>query len=320
MHLAFDSQRLDSPVVDRRARRAPGVAEGPSAWTQAAKEHVARAEDRLLRYAADLASLRHRLEEREGQLAAAENELKAYALRLESSLAAAEKRAAELEAAQHDTVFRLLQAAKLRDCETGVHLKRISRLTALLAKAAGLDEDEVTRVAKAAALHDVGKIGVSDAILHKAGPLTAWEWTVMQQHTVIGAELLAGSPSPLMQCAQRIALSHHECWDGSGYPHGLAGEEIPFEARLVKLCDQYDALRSARPYKPALDHRAVCRILLVGDTKTRPEHFDPELLGLFERIEPRFEAIWEGLPSSATVSDLDFEDLGLDDPELDCCA
>lgn len=283
-------------------RREPSSVESTH-WSQAVKDHITRAEDRLLRYAADLASLRHRLEEREGQLAEAERELEAYARRLEVSLAAAEQRAAELEEAQHDTVFRLLQAAKLRDCETGVHLKRISRLTEILARAAGLGHEESKRVAKAAALHDVGKIGVSDAILYKEGPLTDWEWNIMQQHTVIGAELLSGSPSPLMQCAQRIALSHHERWDASGYPHRLEAEEIPFEARLVMLADQYDALRSQRPYKPAFDHRRVCVVLLKGDGKTSPEHFDPDLLTLFEAIEPEFEHIWNTLSEDPSLAD-----------------
>lgn len=293
--------------VATATRAAPGRPELPrtesAMWSQAVKDHITRAEDRLLRYAADLASLRHRLEERETQLADAERELEAYARRLEVSLAAAEQRAAQLEAAQHDTVFRLLQAAKLRDCETGVHLKRISRLTEVLALAAGLGTAEAKMAAKAAALHDVGKIGVSDAILYKEGALTDWEWEIMQQHTVIGAELLSGSPSPLMQCAQSIALSHHERWDGSGYPHRLKADQIPFEARLVMLADQYDALRSQRPYKPAFSHRRVCTILLEGDGKTHPDHFDPDLLALFTNIEPQFDHIWNTLSEDPTLAD-----------------
>jgi putative two-component system response regulator len=156
----------------------------------------------------------------------------------------------------------------------------------------GYVAEEAQHLAEASKLHDIGKIGIEDAILRKNGPLTREEWALMHQHTVIGAELLSGSPSPLLQRAERIALHHHERWGGTGYPYGLRGEEIPLEARIVMLCDQYDALRSVRPYKPAFEHAVVCDILLNGDGRTHPQHFDPKLLRLFRDLQSRFQRIW----------------------------
>lgn len=205
----------------------------------------------------------------------------------------------DLESAYLDTILRLLRVAKSRDLETGAHLGRISHLAGALTQHCGLPRRQVKMVRAAAALHDIGKIAIADAILNKPGPLDPREWDLVKQHPVIGAGLLHGSLSPLLHCAQQIALSHHERWDGSGYPNGLRGETIPLPARIVMLCDQYDALRSARPYKPAYDHERTCRILFEGDGRTRPEHFDPDLLELFERIHPSFERLWDGLTHRA---------------------
>ncbi len=200
--------------------------------------------------------------------------------------------------ASFNVVVSLVEIAKLRHLETGAHLCRISHLVGILALHRGFAGKQLDMIRAAAALHDVGKIAIADAILNKHGALDVDEWEIVKQHPTVGAALLPTSPSPLMRCAREVALSHHECWDGSGYPHGLRGEDIPLPARLVMLCDQYDALRSVRPYKPACDHDTACRILFEGDDRTRPEHFDPKLLELFHRVHPHFERLWQKLPGA----------------------
>ncbi len=191
-----------------------------------------------------------------------------------------------------DVVRSLVRVAQLRHLETGAHLCRISHLVGALAFHRGFARQQIEMLRAAAALHDIGKITIADAILDKPGPLDADEWRVVKRHPLSGAALLPRSLSPLLQYARQIALCHHERWDGSGYPHGLRGEGIPLPARMVMLCDQYDALRSARPYKPAYGHATTCRILFEGDERTRPGHFDPRLLALFRRIHPHFESLW----------------------------
>ena len=156
-----------------------------------------------------------------------------------------------------------------------------------------MEEGEVELLALASAMHDVGKIGLPDTILRKAGPLTWEEFEVVKGHTLAGAQLLGGSPHTLIQMGARVAVSHHERWDGSGYPYGLAGKNIPLEGRIIMLVDQYDALRSQRVYKPALDHQTVCKIILEGDGRTLPQHFDPEVLKAFRSVEPLFAAIFQ---------------------------
>lgn len=254
-----------------------------------------RARTKLLQYAQDLDTTRGLLSQREAELASMHRQLARYAARLEGSRQVPQQCSCEVDSVHLDTVRRLMQAAKLKDCETGVHLRRISRLCGEAARHLAWTQEEALLVQEASALHDIGKIGISDSILRKQGPLDSDEWREMKTHTVIGAQLLENSSSPLLQCAREIALCHHERWDGSGYPYGLVGEAIPQRARLVMLCDQYDALRSVRPYKPAYDHATACAALLEGDGKTRPQHFDPAFLDLFSNIHPIFEAVWDDL-------------------------
>jgi putative two-component system response regulator len=192
-----------------------------------------------------------------------------------------------LQQSRLQVVQRLGRAAEYRDNETGLHIIRMSNMSALLAHEAGLDSYQCDLLLNASPMHDIGKIGIPDHILLKPGKLEPHEWEVMKTHTLIGADLLAGDDSDLMILAHDIALTHHEKWDGSGYPHGLAGEDIPPAGRIVALADVFDALTSERPYKPAWPvERAVA---LIREQAGR--HFDPELAEVFLSVLPRVLAI-----------------------------
>lgn len=162
-----------------------------------------------------------------------------------------QERTQELARAEIETVGCMALAAEYRDDDTGRHTQRVGRMAALVARQMGLDEAQVELIWRAAPLHDVGKIGISDAILLKPGKLTPDEITMMQTHTAIGSQILSGHHTPLLQLAGRIALTHHERWDGSGYPSGLREQEIPIEGRIVAIADVFDALTHERPYKAA---------------------------------------------------------------------
>lgn len=162
-----------------------------------------------------------------------------------------EKRTQELEQSQLETLQRLALAAEYRDDDTGLHTKRVGLVAAQIAQVLGLPQAQVDLITRAAPLHDVGKIGITDAILLKPGKLTDDEFATMKAHTAIGAKMLSGSTSPWLQMAEEIALSHHERWDGKGYPQRLAGEAIPLVGRIVAVADVFDALTHERPYKNA---------------------------------------------------------------------
>ncbi len=182
-----------------------------------------------------------------------------------------------LEDAQHEVLHRLALAAEYRDDETGEHTKRVGELSARLAARMGLPEPEVDLLRLAAPLHDVGKVGIPDAILLKPGHLTAAEFEVIKGHAAIGAEMLAGRDFPLLEMAERIALTHHERWDGSGYPAGLAGDDIPLVGRIVALADVFDALTHDRPYKSAWPLKdAITEV-----RAQRARQFDPALVDAF---------------------------------------
>ncbi len=203
------------------------------------------------------------------------------------------ERTAALRNSYRDTIYVLTQAAEYKDEVTGAHVQRLSFYTALLAEELGMSAEFSDAIFYASPMHDIGKIGIPDHVLMKKGPLTEQEWGIMRSHSALGARILHHASSPYLRMGAEIALHHHERWDGGGYPNGLSGHAIPMSARIMAVCDQYDALRSRRPYKDALDHDATLAILTEGDGRTLPGHFDPQVLATFERISGRFAEIYQ---------------------------
>jgi len=193
----------------------------------------------------------------------------------------------QLHEAHVDTIYRLALAAEQRDSETGAHIHRISGYCAVLGKGMGLPPGDVERLRHASVMHDVGKLGIPEAILLKPGKLTPEEMQTMKEHTTIGGRILRGSPSDVIRLGEVIAMSHHEKWDGSGYPKGLAGEEIPVWGRICAVADVFDALTSERPYKEAYTNERAYQILLEG----RGSHFDPDVIDVFFQRAHEIEAI-----------------------------
>ncbi len=206
-------------------------------------------------------------------------------------------RTREVAAANTELVKRLRAAAEFKDDETGSHIERMARSAQLLARAAGLSEAEAELVLLAAPMHDVGKIGIPDRILLKPTPLTPDEWRVMRMHPGIGAGIIGKHDAPVLKISRRIALTHHEKWDGSGYPRGLKGEEIPLVGRIVALADVFDALTSERPFKPAWPvENAVAYI-----REQAGKHFDPRLAELFLELMPEILKIRAENPERPSV-------------------
>jgi putative two-component system response regulator len=247
----------------------------------------------LLEYARDFGVLAAQERQKTEMLVAANAQLQVYARDVNRAFTAERRRAQELEKAYFDTVRRLVLASRYKDEETGKHIERLAQYARVVAEHFDWKADAIALLAEATPMHDVGKVAVPDAIMRKPGPLNEAEWRVMRRHTVFGASLLKGSSSPLLELARQIALSHHERWDGTGYPHGLIGEKTPRAARIVMLVDQYDALRSPRSYKAGLNHRRAVDILLQGDARTQPQHFEPLLLDAFHTLHPKFQEIYE---------------------------
>ena len=205
---------------------------------------------------------------------------------------AVRERTADLDALQVEIIERLGQAVDSRDEETGEHINRIGTLSYRLGHALGLDDDRAEMLRRASAMHDVGKIAIPDAILQHPGPLTPEQWEVMKTHTTAGAAILSGSRSPLVRMAEIIALTHHEKWNGQGYPNGTSGEDIPLEGRIVAVCDVYDALVSKRPYKePWTSADALAEI-----ERCAGSHFDPAVAEAFVSMMREDTVLRSALP------------------------
>lgn len=207
-----------------------------------------------------------------------------YEERLERDVRA---RTAEIRDTQEQIIMRLVTASGFRDEETGAHIRRLGEYAALLARAAGWDGRDCEEIRLAAPMHDIGKLGVADAILKKPGKLSPGEFDQMKEHTSIGARILEGTRIPLLGLARDIALNHHEKWTGGGYPAGLSGEAIPFSARIVAVCDVYDALVNDRVYRRAMAEDEALAIMREG----RGSHFDPRVFDLFLEKLPEIRVI-----------------------------
>jgi putative two-component system response regulator len=202
------------------------------------------------------------------------------------------QRTADLQENYLETLFAMTRAAEHKDEDTGAHVKRISYYCRDLTKLLGMNDAFVDNIFFSSPMHDVGKIGIPDHILLKPGGFTPDEWEIMKGHAAMGSEILGNSKSPYLRMGAEIALNHHERWDGGGYPNGKRGEDIPIAARIMNICDIYDALRSKRPYKPAFDHQKAVDIISKGDGRTMPEHFDPDIFAAFKQNQAMFNEIY----------------------------
>jgi putative two-component system response regulator len=194
------------------------------------------------------------------------------------------ERTAELGDTRLEIIRCLGKAAEFKDDQTGQHVIRMSHFARLLGKACGMTDADADLLMSAAPMHDVGKIGIPDNVLKKPGKFEPAEWTVMQRHVDFGVDILGTHKSELLRLARAIALTHHEKWDGSGYPQGLAGEDIPLAGRIVAIADVFDALTSERPYKPAWPLEKVLALF----QEQRGKHFDPKLVDLMQALVPQF--------------------------------
>ena len=186
-----------------------------------------------------------------------------------------------LRASAIDTVLRLGLAAEFRDDQTGRHVLRMAHYAVAVARQLGWPDEDLDRLFHAALMHDIGKLALPDSILHNTGPLDSTEWTIMKRHPLVGARILSGSDSDIIKLAEIVALTHHEKWDGSGYPYGLKGDDIPLVGRIVAICDVFDALTVRRPYKEAVPFDNACAIL----RQSTGNHFDPSVVRAFFMAE-----------------------------------
>lgn len=209
-----------------------------------------------------------------------------------------ERATAHLLAREEEIIWRLARAIEYRDGDTGEHVSRVAQVSQLIASGIGLSPERCRVIYLAAPLHDIGKIGIADAILGKPGKLTPDEFKIMREHVTIGARILENGSSDLIRTAELIAQSHHERWDGAGYPDQLSGTDIPVEARVVAIADVFDALCSKRPYKAAWPiEKAYAEIVASSGT-----HFDPTCVAAFCEKWPEIEAIMNGSPDAGATA------------------
>jgi putative two-component system response regulator len=233
--------------------------------------------DQLQKYAKDLAEVSKSEKEKRKELQVSEQQLIKYADDLNEAILELKATHKELREAYLDTIYRLVLAAEYKDEDTGDHIKRMSRYCSLIAEKLGLPAKEVQNILYAAPMHDVGKIGIPDNILLKQSKLTDQEFEIIKTHSTIGAKILANSKSKILQVAEQIALSHHEKWNGKGYPQGLSDDNIPLVGRIAALADVFDALTSKRPYKDPFPVEVALDII----KKECGQHFDPDVVDVF---------------------------------------
>ncbi|MDO9527670.1 MAG: HD domain-containing protein [Syntrophales bacterium] len=247
--------------------------------------------DQLKKYATDFTEVYKSEKEKRKGLEATNQQLVKFADDLNKTML-------ELHEAYIDTIHRLVLAAEYKDEDTGDHIVRMSRYAALIAEKLGLPDRDVRNILYVAPMHDIGKVGIPDSILMKPGKLTDEEFGIIETHTTIGAKILADSKAEILKIAEQIALSHHEKWNGKGYPQGLAGDSIPLTARIVGLADVFDALTSKRPYKDPFPVEVALDII----RKEREEHFDPDVADVFFENIDEILNIKEEVSSEQNVS------------------
>jgi len=251
-------------------------------------------EEQLKKYANDLTNVFRVEKERKKELEDTNRQLKNYAEDIQKSITKLKSSHLKLKEAYLDTVNRLVLAAELKDGYTAKHLLRMSKYCEQMGRKLNLGKERCELINYAAPIHDIGKIGIPDFILNKPGKLSTEEFEIMKTHTTIGASILRNSKSEILQVGELIALSHHEKWNGTGYPFGLKGEEIPLEGRIASIADVFDALTSKRQYKNAFSVETACGII----EQERGVSFDPSLVDIFFKYLDEFLDIKKEIDSN----------------------
>jgi putative two-component system response regulator len=258
--------------------------------------------DQVQKYAMDFVKVYRSEREKRKQLEAADQQLIRYADDMNMTISELRAAHKELQGSFLDTIHRLALAAEYKDKETGNHIARMSRYSVLISQRLGLSSKKVKNILYASPLHDLGKIGIPDSILLKPGKLTDEEFTIMKMHPIIGANILAYSKAEVLQMAEQIAISHHEKWNGRGYPQGLSKDEIPLVGKIVGLTDVFDALTSKRPYKEPYPIEVAVDII----EKERGQSFDPDMVDAFLDCVDKIIAIKEEVDETEVVRVADF--------------